>query len=267
MISCAQKKYLLLKILSIVFLVSCEENVFKLGTNTEEQKIQIQEEEWYLMTEDGESNLYIKEVGTGTPVIVLHGGFGNDHTNVSPVSNGLESKYKFIFYDQRGSSLSYCKPEAITVENHVKDLETLRKALGLEKITIVSHSAATILSFLYLEKYPERVQNTILLGAMELKSGNTEAHFRSIINRAYYGAFGHIRNKLGIYVFAASVHQAVINTLIRSVDISKKKAGKRLETLFKKRKDADYNHRSQIKGHNCEFCINEAKEVIRLFDS
>jgi hypothetical protein len=26
----------------------------------------------------------------------------------------------------------------------------------------------------------------------ELKSGNTEAHYRSLINRAYYGVFGHI---------------------------------------------------------------------------
>ncbi|MEQ8238392.1 MAG: hypothetical protein RIA69_04225, partial [Cyclobacteriaceae bacterium] len=59
----------------------------------------------------------------------------------------------------------------------------------------------------------------------ELKSGQTEAHFRSIINRAYYGAFGHIRNNLGIAVFDASVHQEVIRTLIRSSGISKKKAG------------------------------------------
>jgi len=101
----------------------------------------------------------------------------------------------------------------------------------------------------------------------ELQSGQTEAHYRSIINRAYYGVFGHIRNNLGITVFDASVHQEVIRTLIRSSAISKKKAGKRLETLFKKRKEADYNHRNEIKGHNCQFCINEAEEIIKLFNS
>ena len=101
----------------------------------------------------------------------------------------------------------------------------------------------------------------------ELQSGKTEAHYRSIINRAYYGVFGHIRNNLNIVEFNASVHQKVIQTLVNSTDITKKKAGKRLETLFKKRKDADYKHKTEIKAHNCQFCINEAEEIIKLFDS
>jgi len=101
----------------------------------------------------------------------------------------------------------------------------------------------------------------------ELQSGKTEAHFRSIINRAYYGAFGHIRNNLGIVVFDASVYQEVIRTLINSTEITKKKAGKRLETLFKKRKEADYKHLIEIKAFDSQFCIDEAGEIIKLFES
>lgn len=101
----------------------------------------------------------------------------------------------------------------------------------------------------------------------ELQKGETEAHYRSIINRAYYGVFGHIRNNLGIVVFDASVHQEVIRTLVNSIPISQKKAGKRLETLFKKRKEADYNHIKEVKNHNCQHYINEAEEIIRLFDN
>ena len=100
----------------------------------------------------------------------------------------------------------------------------------------------------------------------ELQSGQSEAHYRSIINRAYYGAFGYIRNNLGVTVFDASVHQAVIKSLTNSVSISKKKAGKRLESLFNKRKDADYKHHNEIKKDNCDYCINEAEEIIKLFD-
>ncbi len=98
-------------------------------------------------------------------------------------------------------------------------------------------------------------------------SATTEAHYRSIINRAYYGAFGHIRNNLGLYVTKSSVHRAVIDALIASTDLSKKKAGKLLETLFKRRKQADYEHRTEIRAHNCEHCINQAEEIIKLFDS
>jgi uncharacterized protein (UPF0332 family) len=100
----------------------------------------------------------------------------------------------------------------------------------------------------------------------ELKSGTTEAHYRSVINRAYYGAFGYIRNKLSIYVDSGSVHQEVIKTLANSKSINKKKLSKRLETLFKKRKDADYKHNEEIKQHNCSHCLLEAQELVRLFD-
>lgn len=101
----------------------------------------------------------------------------------------------------------------------------------------------------------------------ELQNGKSEAHYRSTINRAYYGAFGYIRNSLNIYVKDHSVHQEVINTLQRSSSLNMKKAGKRLETLFKKRKEADYTYTVEIKEHTCIFCVKEAEEIISLYDS
>lgn len=107
---------------------------------------------------------------------------------------------------------------------------------------------------------------TLIIISKELHSGTTEAHYRSIINRAYYGAFGYIRNRLSIYVDNGSVHQEVIKTLANSESINKKKISKRLETLFMKRKTADYNHNEQVKSHNCVYCVREAEELVKLFD-
>lgn len=101
----------------------------------------------------------------------------------------------------------------------------------------------------------------------ELSSGSTEAHYRSIINRAYYGVFGHIKKQLPIYVLDASVHQEVIRALKRSPDVIEKKVGSRLETLFKKRKDADYSYNIPVRKDSCSFTILEAEEIIKLFDS
>jgi uncharacterized protein (UPF0332 family) len=101
----------------------------------------------------------------------------------------------------------------------------------------------------------------------ELINGNSEAHFRSVINRSYYGVFGHIKNKLGVKSFGGSVHRDTYMTLINSVPINYKKAGKKLETLFKKRKEADYDHLIEIKKFTCEHCLREAEEIIRLFES
>ena len=100
----------------------------------------------------------------------------------------------------------------------------------------------------------------------ELNNGSTEAHYRSVINRAYYGVFGYIKNKLPIYTEDASVHKEVINYLKRSPNINEKKSGSRLETLFLKRKDADYKHNITIQKSTCNFTIQEAEEIIKLFD-
>lgn len=100
----------------------------------------------------------------------------------------------------------------------------------------------------------------------ELKSGNTEAHYRSLINRAYYGVFGHIRKNLPVYASDVSVHQEVINYLKRSPNLNEKKIASRLETLFKKRKDADYKYSLEIKSSSCDFVISEAETIIKKFD-
>ncbi|MGV9141957.1 MAG: HEPN domain-containing protein [Promethearchaeota archaeon] len=101
----------------------------------------------------------------------------------------------------------------------------------------------------------------------ELEEGNTEAHYRTIINRAYYGVFGHIKEKLQINNMTQSVHQNVIQNLSNSIHINEKKVGKRLETLFKKRKEADYNYHRTIAKNSCNFALKEAEKIIEIFDN
>jgi proline iminopeptidase len=129
-------------------------------------------EEWYLRTEDKAAELYVREVGQGDPVVVLHGGWGAEHSYLLNAIKGLETRFRFIFYDQRGSLRSPCKLEFISEEKHVQDLETLRKELKLEKLTIFAHSNGTRLAMLYLQKYPERVKTLVLAGALPAQSGS-----------------------------------------------------------------------------------------------
>ena len=129
-------------------------------------------EEWYLQTEDKAAQLYVREVGQGDPVVVLHGGWAAEHSYLLTAVNGLETQFRFIFYDQRGSLRSPCKLESISQEKHVQDLETLRKELKLEKLTIFAHSNGTRLALLYLQKYPERVKTLVLAGALPAQSGS-----------------------------------------------------------------------------------------------
>lgn len=122
-------------------------------------------EEWYLPSPDG-CTLYVKEVGRGSPLVVLHGGWGAEHSYLLDAFDYLESNYRLIFYDQRGSLRSPCPDSLVSVGRHVADLERLRVALKLDRVTLLAHSMGTFLAMSYLQEYPKRVSGMILIGAI-----------------------------------------------------------------------------------------------------
>src|SRR5688500_18109892 len=62
-------------------------------------------DDWFLSTGSwaDDPQLYVREVGSGRPVVMLHGGWGAEHAGLVEAIKGLESGFRFIFYDQRGS--------------------------------------------------------------------------------------------------------------------------------------------------------------------
>jgi proline iminopeptidase len=124
------------------------------------------EPEWYLRTPDG-CRLFVQEFGRGKDTIIaLHGGFGADHSYIIPAFKGLEDRYHIVFYDQRGSIRSPCAINLISVQKHVEDLDRLRASLKLDRVTLVGHSAGTLLAVSYLAEHPDRVNGVVLLGAV-----------------------------------------------------------------------------------------------------
>ena len=128
--------------------------------------------QWFLSTGDWEKDpqIYVKEVGTGTePVIMLHGGWGAEHTGLVKAIAGLQNEFRFIFYEQRGSLRSPFPDSLISFEQHINDLELLRKELNLDKMTIVGHSMGAVLASAYATKYPEQIKKLILVSPAHLK--------------------------------------------------------------------------------------------------
>jgi proline iminopeptidase len=130
-------------------------------------------DEWWVLNPDG-CSLYVAEFGKGPPVVILHGGFGAEHSYLLDAVGGLASRYHLVVYDQRGSLRSpynvytkggaeFCPDSLITVEKHVADLERLRRELGVDRMTLLAHSMGTFLALSYLEKFPDRVAGLVLL--------------------------------------------------------------------------------------------------------
>ena len=129
-------------------------------------------DQWFLSTGDWDNDpqIYVKEIGTGIkPVIMVHGGWGAEHSGLVKAVDGLQNEFRFIFYEQRGSLRSPFPDALISFEQHINDLELLRKELDLDKITIVGHSMGAVLASAYATKYPENIEKLILMSPAHLK--------------------------------------------------------------------------------------------------
>jgi proline iminopeptidase len=108
--------------------------------------------------------VYVKTVGTGEPLILLHGGPGATHEYLLPHLLPLARHYRLIFLDERGSGRSQKleDPSGYTEEAMADDVEAVRQALGLGKVAVLGHSCGGVLAQTYALKYPASLSHLIL---------------------------------------------------------------------------------------------------------
>jgi proline iminopeptidase len=108
--------------------------------------------------------IYYKTLGRGAPLVIVHGGPGASHDYFLPYLLPLARHNKVVFIDERGSGRSQKleDPSGYTVENMVEDVEAVRQALGLDKITLLGHSYGGALAQAYALKYQANLTHLIL---------------------------------------------------------------------------------------------------------
>jgi proline iminopeptidase len=108
--------------------------------------------------------IYYKMLGRGAPLMIVHGGPGASHDYFLPYLLPLAKRNKLIFVDERGSGRSQRLEDSsgYTVEIMVEDLETVRRALGLGKISLLGHSYGGALAQAYALKYQANLTHLIL---------------------------------------------------------------------------------------------------------
>jgi len=122
--------------------------------------------------------LYYEQSGNkdGVPVVFLHGGPGGG-TDPKDRCFFNPQKYRIILFDQRGSGKS--TPSACLEENTtwdlVKDVETIREHLGIDKWHVFGGSWGSTLSLTYAQSHPGRVKSLVLRGIFTLRK--SELHF------------------------------------------------------------------------------------------
>jgi len=108
--------------------------------------------------------LYYRIVGTGRPLMILHGGPGASHEYFLPYLLPLARNHKLIFLDERGSGRSEKleDPKGYTIDAMADDVEAVRKALGLGKVALLGHSYGGALAQAYALKYQANLDHLIL---------------------------------------------------------------------------------------------------------
>jgi proline iminopeptidase len=112
----------------------------------------------------GDVLIYYKALGAGEPLVILHGGPGASHDYLLPYLLPLAKTNRLVFIDERGSgrSTKLDDPSGYTVESMADDVEAVRQALHLEKISLLGHSYGGVVAQAYALKHQEHLSHLIL---------------------------------------------------------------------------------------------------------
>jgi proline iminopeptidase len=94
-------------------------------------------------------------------IVLLHGGPGVPDY-LEEVAATLAGRHRVIRFDQRGTGKSPCLSGSYRLDDYVSDLETVRRAFGLERLNLFGHSWGGTLGQLYASRYPDNVAKLCL---------------------------------------------------------------------------------------------------------
>ncbi|MGA9642660.1 MAG: proline iminopeptidase-family hydrolase [Terriglobales bacterium] len=108
--------------------------------------------------------IYYQSVGRGAPLMIIHGGPGASHDYFLPYLLPLMRTSRLVFIDERGSGKSSKieDPTQYNIANMVEDIEAVRQALDLGKISLLGHSFGGALVQAYAFKYQKNLSHLIL---------------------------------------------------------------------------------------------------------
>jgi len=111
-----------------------------------------------------DASLFVEKTGHGSPLALMHGGPGLDHSTLLPLMP-LAHNHTLVFYDHRCNGRSIGAPvDSMTWENLTADADALRQSLGFERWALLGHSFGGHVALEYALRYPQNLSHLVLMG-------------------------------------------------------------------------------------------------------
>lgn len=131
------------------------------------------------------TQLFVERVGSGEPVLVVHGGPLLEQGYLRPGLLPLASDHELIFFDQRlsGRSAGTVDSASVRLDTLVADMEALREALGVSRVHVLGHSWGGLLALRYAVLHPDRVSSLVLVSPMAASAELWQAEEAALAER------------------------------------------------------------------------------------
>lgn len=111
----------------------------------------------------GDTRLYVVERGRGYPLLLLHGGPGDDHHEFGDYLDELGDHYRLILVDQRSQGRSDQTPVATwTLQQMAADVSALTRGLDLKRYAVLGHSYGAFVALQHAVDFPGHAAQTIV---------------------------------------------------------------------------------------------------------
>lgn len=129
------------------------------------------------------ASLYYKEMGQGTPLIMLHGN-GESHEIFARLSELMSRYYRVILMDSRGHGSSLIKGEAargeLTIPDMAADVVQVMEFLHVPRAVILGFSDGANVALETASCYPGRVSAVVAVSGNALPKGMSTASFMEV---------------------------------------------------------------------------------------
>ena len=117
-----------------------------------------------MLVDVGDTRLHVTSAArASSPLIVLHGGPGLDHTMFGSYLDALGDRCRLLLVDERGTGRSEpAPPETWALAHHAADVEALAGALGLERYVVLGHSFGAFIALQHAVDFPGSPAATVV---------------------------------------------------------------------------------------------------------